>query len=422
MVFECPDELHRVTHRSNTKLVQAMSVTGVAVASLLISIVPAAAQDERADVIRQAQVEKQQAMPPSQPKPGEAFIKRLEDWGLFVGEPRGVYPWLGSVYPGGGFAGGVGFRKPFADDGAFHTFGGYSINGFSRAQVDLSLPTFARRRAQLIFSGRYVNAPDVRYFGVGNTSSSDDETRFGYTPTSGGARLEIEGSKHVSFGGGVDYIAVETSGGKTAPSIGDLFTAADTPGLDIADFTYINSTAHATFDWRNRPGYAGSGGMYRAQLNDFREQDLDVYSFQALEVEARQLIPILRANWIIALRGLATITDIEDTSSVPYFMLPSLGGGSTLRGYPDFRFRDRNRLLMQAELRWTPARFMDMAVFYDTGKVAARHQDLDFTELKDSYGIGMRIIGPDGYLFRVEVAHSREHNARLIVSAGGGIR
>ena len=31
-------------------------------------------------------------------------------------------------------------------------------------------------------------------------------------------------------------------------------------------------------------------------------------------------------------------------------------------------------MLMNAELRWTPARFMDMAIFYDTGKVTARRR------------------------------------------------
>ena len=132
-----------------------------------------------------------------------------------------------------------------------------------------------------------------------------------------------------------------------------------------------------------------------------------------------QLIPLMRANWVIALRGLTTITDIDDTEAIPYFMLPSVGGGKTLRGFPDFRFRDRQRLVMNAELRWTPARFLDMAVFYDAGKVAARRGDLDFRDLEDSYGIGMRIIGLKGYAFKVEVAHSREHAARLLVSAGG---
>ena len=66
-----------------------------------------------------------------------------------------------------------------------------------------------------------------------------------------------------------------------------------------------------------------------------------------------QLIPLMRANWVIALRGLTTITDIDETEAIPHFMLPSLGGGKTLRGFPDFRFRDRHRLVMNAELRWT---------------------------------------------------------------------
>ena len=149
------------------------------------------------------------------------------------------------------------------------------------------------------------------------------------------------------------------------------------------------------------------------------ERDNDQYSFKSIEAEVVQLVPIMRANWVIALRGLATVTDLEDSGSVPYFLLPSLGGGSTLRGYPDFRFQDRNRLLMTAELRWTPARFLDMAIFYDTGKVASRREDLDFDDLKDSYGIGMRLIGVRGYAFRIEAARSRENNLRLLVGAGG---
>jgi hypothetical protein len=58
-----------------------------------------------------------------------------------------------------------------------------------------------------------------------------------------------------------------------------------------------------------------------------------------------------------------------------------------------------------------------MAVFYDTGKVAALREDLNFQDLNHSYGIGMRIVGLAGYAFRIEVAHSREHAARLIVGA-----
>jgi hypothetical protein len=74
---------------------------------------------------------------------------------------------------------------------------------FARAEADLSMPTFASNRARITLSGRYIDAPDVRYYGVGNASLKDDESRFGYTPTTGGSRLDVEVSQYFSIGGGV---------------------------------------------------------------------------------------------------------------------------------------------------------------------------------------------------------------------------
>lgn len=391
----------------------------VAVAFVVIGVDDAVAQQTRADTIRARQADKQRMVSPPRPNRAEVILSRLDDWGLITGTPRGLYPWVGSVYSGGGFAGGLGLRKPVGDDGAVNVFGGRSLNAFTRAQADVALPSFAGNRATLTLSGRYIDAPDVKYYGLGNDTEKGAQTRFGYSPKSGGARLDIEAHPHLSIGGGVNYLDVSTAAGRTGVSIDQRFTAADTPGLELDGFRYINSSAHATFDWRQPAGYSGSGGLYRVQVNDYRERDRDRYSFRSLEVEARQLIPLLRANWILSLRGLATLTDVDTSGAVPYFLLASVGGGSTVRGYPDFRFRDRHRLVMSAELRWTPARFVDMAMFYDTGKVAASRAALDLNGLHESYGIGLRLVSPAGYAFRVEVAHSREHAARVLVGAGG---
>ena len=349
----------------------------------------------------------------------ERAIDRLEQWGFISDPPRGVYPWLGSVYPGSGVAAGVGVRTAFGDDGALSVVAGRSIRSSTIGRADFDLPTFASNRGKLRLAGEYIDATDVKYYGVGNSSSKDARTYFGYSPVSTGARLDFDVDRRFVIGGGLSYLDVGTSAGRTAPSIGAQHGPADTPGLEFSRFGFVNSTAQASFDWRKRLGYSGSGGVYRAQFDDFRDSDHGRYSFRSLEAEALQLFPILRANWVIMLRGVATITDADDSNDVPYFLMPSIGGGATVRGYPDFRFRDRNRLLMNAELRWTPARFMDMVLFYDTGKVEARRQDLDFDNLKEAYGIGMRLIGPKGYAVRIEAAHSREHNVRLTLSAGG---
>jgi outer membrane translocation and assembly module TamA len=94
---------------------------------------------------------------------------------------------------------------------------------------------------------------------------------------------------------------------------------------------------------------------------------------------------------------------------VPYFLLPSLGSGRTLRGYSSWRFRDRHLILGQAELRWIPNRLgMDMALFYDAGKVTNRREDLDFDGVKHDWGIGVRFHLPAYTFLRLEGAKGTE--------------
>lgn len=387
--------------------------------SIAAGTLPASAQDTRAEVIRQQQSERLQRVSPPHPNMAERAIDRLEQWGFIGGPPRGVYPWLSSIYPGGGVAGGAGVRRAFGDDGALNVVVGRSIRQYTIGQADLALPTFAKTRGRLTLSGRYIDATDVKYYGIGNESSKDGRTYYGYSPVSAGVRFDADLGKRFTAGGEISYLDATTSAGRTAPFTDALYGPADTPGVEFSQFGFVRSAARASFDWRRRLGYSGSGGVYRAQFDDFRDQDHGRYSFRSLEAEALQLIPVLRANWVVMLRGLATITDAEDGNDVPYFLMPSIGGGASVRGYPDFRFRDRNRLVMNAELRWTPARFMDMLLFYDAGRVAARRQDLDLDDLKTAYGAGLRLIGPRGYALRLEAARSREHRVRLILSAGG---
>src|SRR5262249_42942898 len=108
----------------------------------------------------------------------------------------------------------------------------------------------------------------------------------------------------------------------------------------------------------------------------------------------------------------------KDGQQIPFFMLPSAGGGSSLRGYSSWRFRDQNSLVMQAEYRIMINRYLDLAFFYDTGKVAARTKDIDFTDLKDDYGFGVRLPGRFSTPLRVELSRSREARFSLTFSTG----
>jgi hemolysin activation/secretion protein len=74
---------------------------------------------------------------------------------------------------------------------------------------------------------------------------------------------------------------------------------------------------------------------------------------------------------------------------VPFYLQPSLGGPTTLRSFTDYRFRDDNMLVANAEIRLALMTHLDLAVFADAGNVAARPGDLDLD--KRSYGGGFRL-------------------------------
>ena len=139
-----------------------------------------------------------------------------------------------------------------------------------------------------------------------------------------------------------------------------------------------------------------------------------------MEYEAIQHLPILREAWVLSFRGRVQTAFDKDGQQTPFFMLPALGGGSTLRGYSSWRFRDKNSLLLQAEWRMVN-RYLDMAFFYDAGKVAARTSDLDLDGLKDDYGIGFRFHGPFATPLRVELLTQPRKQHRVHFSTGAQV-
>ena len=178
----------------------------------------------------------------------------------------------------------------------------------------------------------------------------------------------------------------------------------------------MHTQGTAAFDWRTAPGYTRRGGFYGVTVHDYTDTDSN-FGFNQVNYEVIQHFPILRETWAISLHGLATTTSDKGDQEIPFFMLPSLGGGSSLRGFSSHRFRDRNSILLQAEWRIMVNRYLDTAVFYDAGKVTARTSELDLKKLKHDYGIGARFHGPFATLLRLELARSNETGLAMIFAA-----
>ena len=388
-----------IRRRRRTAYVAAICVWALAVLSL-----PAQAQDTRAEVIAAEQAAKAKEAKPYAPSGAEKFF--LEMKRDYIESPNGFYPYFASVYSGGGFTLGAGYRRYYGDRTQWNIRGLYSIKQYKFIELSTDSPGHAGDRFDWHARVGWRDATQVGYYGLG-IESPNDRTNFRLKQGYVGGDIGLRPVPWVIFGAGATYEDYKIEEGLgSAPSIETVFTPVTAPGLG-ANPKYIHSFGSAGIDWRPSPGYARTGGLYQVSYHNYDDRD-SIFSFDRVDAEIVQHLPILRENWVLSFHGLVQTT-LDDNDIVPYFLMPSLGSGSTLRAYNSWRFRDRHSLLVSGEFRWIPSQLaIDMAIFYDVGMVTSRREDLDFNGLKDNIGIGIRFHGPLSTPLRIEFAHGDE--------------
>ena len=360
----------------------------------------------REAAIAQEQADKAKELHPYVPGKVEAFLNRA-DVILANGVPK-WHPYFESAYSGGGFTLGVGYMHHVSPFNAIDVRGSYTILGYKRIEAEFTAPRLFHRRGSLSLLGGWREATQARFYGLGMDTTKDQRVDYDFTQPYASGRLTVWPTRQLlMLRGGADLSRWSLGPGEgRRPSVDEVFTPQTLPGVDTKT-TYFHSVGTVGFDWRTSPGYTRRGGFYGVTLHDYIDTD-DALGFRQVDYEVIQHFPILREAWVISLRGLAQTTYAKDGQRVPFFMLPYVGGGSTLRGFGSHRFRDQNALVAQAEWRIMVNRFVDTAFFYDAGKVAADRSDLDFNGMKSDYGFGVRFHGPFSTPLRVEVARSNE--------------
>jgi ATP:ADP antiporter, AAA family len=369
-----------------------LAVAAASLAAVLLVSNTAAAQDTREEQLAADRAQKAANLHPYVP---DSLERKLELVERAMVKPRPIHTFFGSAYEGGGFAFGPAYRAQLGDTGRFDAHAAWSIRNYKAADALLAVPGFATDRLTVTVNGSWLDAPAVAFYGVGNASQKGDRSTFAYTTTSVGASARVRATRLVSLGGRLESISSNT----------ELKAAESVTSLDPH---YARTSAFVEVDSRTSQKYSRRGSLYRLEFSDYRQTNSGASSFHRLDAEVQHFVPILRENWVIALRALATTTDAADGNDVPYFLLPSLGGSHMLRGYSAWRFRDRNRMLFSGEYRWSAGPLIDMALFMDAGKVAPRAGDLNFRGLKTAQGVDLTIHTPSSTLTRLEVARSSE--------------
>lgn len=375
---------------------------------------PAAAQNTRAESVSQERAAKARTSAATEQP---SVFQRTFTWvgnkmdGV-SGSKDGLYPELGGMIPGAGWLSvGPGYRHHlFGNAAVVDTSAAISWRRYSMVQSQILWPSLRSNHLSVGASAKYQNFTEINYFGIGPNSDQDTQTNYQLRSIDVVGSATVRPTDRLSIGGRAGYLRglnVKPGLSSIHPATHDLFDETTAPGLTVQP-RYEHADIFVEADSRDIPGYPTSGGFYRIGLAAFHDLDGSGQSFRRIDADATQYVPLFHGNGVVALRGRVALSQTGAGNEVPFYLMPTLGGDHTLRGYSNYRFRDRNAALASVEYRWPVFRMMDAALFVDAGSVAPTARGLWRERVERDYGFGVRLHGDTKSFASIDVSKGRE--------------
>lgn len=265
----------------------------------------------------------------------------------------------------------------------------------------------------------YRIRPNARFFGVGPGAREEDESYFTQELSWVGATLQ----RHLHRSLSIELTTLFTAIGaraprKETPSLAEMFEGEERPS------GYGHRSDGVTFglalqsDTTHRTGTPEHGALLRAGTTYFVATDGSGVEYWSTRGEAQLFVPLWFDTRALAIRTFYTRIDgARGTrgTEVPFQRLMTNDDPDLLRGYRDFRWRDRGMALATVEYRWPiwakggDGDFdLHMYLFTDIGQVFGEDEELGLRNLTESFGAGVRAASWGGFVGRVEIGFSEE--------------
>jgi hypothetical protein len=369
--------------------------------------------------------------------------QRVRSFSSSTDREKGITASVGTVTPGSGIAGGIGYKH-------FNAFGpgiGYEAGGkvsFRRYQQysvafgrlndrasTVELDTADRRVGSLFndsatkergsalyIETRYRDFPQSVYYGGGSTSLKSDRADYSLSGISieGVWQRQFDSSVGLSVRGGLLDLRVGTGTNAALVNFEERFAGATIPGA-VEQPRFITLGAGLVRDTRQYPGAPDDGTFVGVALRRFAASGAPDLDFTRMTLDLRAYAKPITDRGVLAVRALLSSDFTDSGGPTPFYLQQSLGGGDTIRGLPSYRFQDQALYVLTTEYRWRAHRHLEVAPFIDVGNTAAAVSRLTLHSLKIGPGLAIRVRTNRRTLARLEWATSSE-GYRIVVSTG----
>ncbi len=336
----------------------------------------------------------------------------------FLFRPPGVLRIEPDITAGGlsGFGGGLAVRHTaFLGEGNELKARVYAtVNGDQKFTLGLKFPVAAVGELQL--GAGFRDRANARYFGLGPETHLFDLSYYRQKMSWVGSTYGHNLTGDLNVAGGIIFTGVSAGepGGDFRPSITERY-GDDLPfgfGFRSEGFTIGLGLVHEDAPLDGRPM---RGGVRRAIVTYFHGTSEDDTRYWQYRGELQQFIPLWFPYHTLALRGFVSWMDPVGDREIPFQRLMFNDDPDLLRGFNDFRWRDRGMAVLSAEYRWPLWAYqyprgsgMDLYFLADVGQVFAEFSQITADNLTFSCGIGVRLLSSRGFILRVEWSHSNE--------------
>lgn len=255
-------------------------------------------------------------------------------------------------------------------------YGSVSLTGFYGVGIN-STTIFPKDRFRLAVKASFSSRPD-KYWGIGYGNGNQKDSYTDYLLLTEKLQADFSINLNNKFFAGL-CLQVQNSQAR------DIDTAGNTPYMQPKRVFGMGAGPFIVYDTRDFIPNPAKGMFVRLGYRLYPTFLGNKAVFSRFD---------LQFNWYQRLwKGAIVATDLygeEHSGDVPWNLMAEAGGSNRLRGYYEGRFRDRNYLAGQVELRQKVYRRSGAVVWIGAGNVFPKFNELEFRQSLISYGIGYR--------------------------------
>jgi hypothetical protein len=292
---------------------------------------------------------------------------------------------------------------------------------WNKSGESLGLNLYARNRS----------LPAMTFYGLGANTSLENAVKFSQRDTSAGIEVTTPFPEvsWLSVGAKLEGLWPSVGGvtGNNIVSIQQEYTEQTAPGL-ASQPPFVHEEIYFISHKRFLERFELNGNI---GYNFYQDANAGHYSFRRFEANLEQRFypekkkhgGVIEQNYL-SVRWRYSASNAGAGNAVPFYLQETIGGSDidnqpTLRAFKDYRFRGPDLMTVQAEydrkmcvscapckegIVRTVCSHLGLLAAYDAGKVGFVRSDLDFSDMRQSFGGGVAIYLGKDVIFRMAVA------------------